>query len=196
MTAKKLPDDKPIVEFKTKSAWTKWLEKNHDSSSGGWLRLAKKNSGLKSPSRDEALDSALCYGWIDGQSRSEGESTWLQKFTPRTKRSIWSKINREKVQRLIELGEMRPAGLAEIDRAKEDGRWDAAYDSMATITVPDDLRRELDKNRAANDFFNELDSRNRYAVLFRIHTAKRPETRARRIREFVDMLSRGEKIHN
>ena len=195
MPKKEVKDDKPILEFRQKTAWRKWLEKNHGSSSGAWLRLAKKGSGLSSISRDDALDAALCYGWIDGQARSEGDATWLQKFTPRTKRSIWSKINRQKVQALIESGEMRPAGLAEIERAKQDGRWDAAYDSPKTISVPDDLQDELDKNRKAKSFFETLDSRNRYAILFRIHTAKRAETRAKRIREFVEMLERGERIH-
>jgi uncharacterized protein YdeI (YjbR/CyaY-like superfamily) len=188
-------DGRPILEFRAKSAWTSWLSKNHAQSPGVWLRLAKKGSGLKTVTRDEALDSALCYGWIDGQARSEGESTWLQKFTPRTKRSIWSKKNRENVQRLIGSGEMRPSGIAEIERAKKDGRWDAAYDSPRTMSVPDDLQAELDKNRKAKTFFEKLDSRNRYAVLFRIHTAKRAETRAKRIRDFVGMLERGEKIH-
>jgi len=188
-------DGKPILEFRAKSAWTKWLEKNHDKSSGVWLRLARKNSRVKSITRDEALDSALCYGWIDGQARSEGDATWLQKFTPRTKPSIWSKINRAKVQALIESGEMRPAGLAEIERAKSDGRWDAAYDSPKSIAVPDDLRSELDRNSKARAFFETLNSQNRYAILFRIHTAKKAETRAKRIKQFVEMLERGEKIH-
>ena len=189
------PDEKPVVEFRKKSDWTKWLSKNHDKSSGVWLRMAKKDSGLESISRGDALDAALCYGWIDGQSRSEGDKTWLQKYTPRTKRSIWSKINREKVQALIEIGEMRPAGLAEIERAKKDGRWDAAYDSSKTITVPDDLQKALNKNKKAKAFFEKLDSRNRYAVLFRTHGAKKQETRERRIKQFVEMLERGEKIY-
>jgi uncharacterized protein YdeI (YjbR/CyaY-like superfamily) len=119
-------DGKPVMEFRQKSLWSRWLEKNHDKSPGVWLRLAKKDSRLTSVSRPEALDAALCYGWIDGQARSEGELTWLQKFTPRTKRSIWSKVNRAKVQELIDIGEMQPAGLAEIERAKHDGRWEAA----------------------------------------------------------------------
>ena len=191
----KAPDDKPILEFSRKSSWRTWLENNHDRSSGVWLRLAKKGSGQKSVTRDEALDAALCYGWIDGQAKSEGDATWLQKFTPRGKRSIWSKINREKVQALIESGEMNNAGLAEIDRAKKDGRWEAAYDSPKTITVPDELQSALDKNPEAKAFFETLDSRNRYAILFRLQTAKKPETRERRIREFVSMLERGEKIH-
>lgn len=189
------PDGKPIIEFQRKSAWMSWLRKNYDRSTGVWLRLAKKDSGLTSISRNEALDVALCYGWIDGQARSEGDETWLQKFTPRGKRSIWSKKNRENVQRLIDSGEMRRAGSAEIERAKKDGRWDAAYDSPRTMPVPDDLQATLDKNRKAKAFFEKLDSRNRYAILFRIHTAKRAETRAKRIREFVGMLERGETIH-
>ena len=191
----KSPDGKPVVEFGSKTAWSKWLDKNHDESSGVWLRLAKKDSGLKSVSRSDALDVALCFGWIDGMAKSEGDATWLQKFTPRTKRSIWSKKNRDNVQRLIDSGDMRPAGLAEIDRAKSDGRWDAAYDSPRTISVPDDLQIALAANKKAKKFFEALDSKNRYAVLFRIHNAKRPETRAKRIGEFVEMLARGEKFH-
>lgn len=192
----KSPDEKPILDFRNKAAWAKWLEKNHDESSGVWIRLAKKNSELISISRGDALDSALCYGWIDGQARSEGDATWLQKFTPRGKRSIWSKINRVKVQALIDSGEMRPSGFAEIERAKADGRWDAAYDSPKTMTVPDELQSALDKNRKAKTFFATLDSRNRYAILFRIQTAKKAETREKRIKEFVEMLARSEKIHS
>lgn len=191
----KSPDGKPIVEFQDKSAWISWLKKNCDKSTGVWLRLAKKDSGLTSISRNEALDVALCYGWIDGMSKSEGDETWLQKFTPRTKRSIWSKKNRENVQRLIDSGEMQPSGLAEIERAKSDGRWDAAYDSPRTIAVPEDLRQALEKNKKAAKVYEGLDSRNRYAILFRIHNAKKPETRARRIKEFVEMLARGDKLH-
>lgn len=191
----KSPDEKPILEFRQKSAWTTWLEKNHAGSSGVWIRLAKKNSGLKSISRDDALDVALCYGWIDGQARSEGEATWLQKFTPRRKRSIWSKVNRENVRRLIESGEMRSAGHAEIDRAKKDGRWEAAYDSPKSMPVPDELKSELARNKKAKAFFDTLSSQNRYAILFRIHNAKKAETKAKRIKQFVEMLERGEKIH-
>ena len=183
------------MEFRQKNTWTKWLDKNHDKSAGVWLRLAKKDSGLVSVTRDEALDVALCYGWIDGQARSEGELTWLQKFTPRTKRSIWSKVNRVRVQKLIDEGEMQPPGLAEIERAKNDGRWDAAYDSPKTMTMPEDLQAALVKNRKAAAFFEKLDSRNRYAILFRVQNAKKAETRARRIEQFVDMLARGEKLH-
>lgn len=191
----KSPDEKPILEFRQKSAWTRWLEKNHDKSSGVWIRLAKKNSEVSSISRSDALDVALCFGWIDGQARSEGDKTWLQKFTPRGKRSIWSKINRENVRRLIESGEMRPPGIAEIERAKKDGRWEAAYDSPKSIAIPDELQAELDRNKKAKAFFDTLNSQNRYAILFRIHTAKKAETKAKRIRQFVEMLERGEKIH-
>jgi len=188
-------DDKPILVFKRKNTWAAWLDENHGSSSGVWLRLAKKASGVESVSRDEALDVALCYGWIDGQAKSEGEIHWLQKFTPRSKRSIWSKRNRDKVQALIETGEMRSAGLAEIERARKDGRWEAAYDSPRNISVPDDLKAALDENGQAKSVFGTLDSRNRYAILFRIHTAKKVETRAKRIRQFVEMLARNEKLY-
>ena len=191
----KSPDGKPIVEFARKSTWMAWLKSNHDKSSGVWVRLAKKGSDLKSVSRVDALDVALCYGWIDGMAKSKGDSTWLQKFTPRTKRSIWSKKNRENVQRLVDGGEMQPPGMAEIERAKSDGRWDAAYDSPRTIEVPEDLRKALETNKKARKCFENLDSRNRYAILFRIHNAKRAETRAKRVRQFVEMLDRGEKIH-
>jgi uncharacterized protein YdeI (YjbR/CyaY-like superfamily) len=189
------PDDKPILSFDDKKAWLKWLDKNHAKSSGLWLRLAKKGTGIKSVTRDESLDVALCYGWIDGMAKSEGDETWLQKFTPRTKRSIWSKRNRELVQRLVESGEMQPAGLAEIERAKADGRWEAAYDSPKNIAVPDDLEKALRGNKKAKTFFESLDSRNRYAILFRIHTAKKAETREKRISQFVEMLTKNEKIY-
>lgn len=160
-----------------------------------WLRLAKAASGTPSVSYSEAVEVALCYGWIDGQKKGESENTWLQKFTPRAKRSIWSKINREKALALIERGQMKPAGLKEIERAKEDGRWDAAYDSSSTATVPGDLQAALDKNARAAAFFATLDRGNRYAILFRIHTARKPETRAKRIQQFIEMLARNEKVH-
>ena len=184
-----------LVEAPSRGAWRAWLAQNHESSPGVWLVQYKKASGRPSVVYADAVEEALCYGWIDGQARSEGDSTWLQKYTPRTKRSIWSKINRDKVQALIKSGDMRPAGLAEIERAKKDGRWDAAYDSSKTITVPDDLEKALYKNKEAKAFFEKLDSRNRYAILFRIHNAKKAETRERRIKQFVEMLERGEKIY-
>ena len=160
-----------------------------------WLRLAKKASGIPSVSYDEALEVALCYGWIDGQKRSESENCWLQKFAPRSKSSIWSKLNREKVLALIDAGRMKPAGLDEIERAKRNGRWDAAYDSPRRATVPHDFQAALDENPRAKASFAALDSRNRYAVLFRIQTAKKPETRAKRIQQFVQMVEKNEKLH-
>jgi uncharacterized protein YdeI (YjbR/CyaY-like superfamily) len=160
-----------------------------------WVRFAKKGSGIPSVTYAEALDAALCYGWIDGQSRSVDETWYLQKFTPRRARSIWSKRNREKVAALIESGRMRPAGLAEIDRAKADGRWDAAYDGPAAATVPDDLQAALDANPAAADSFAGLNGQNRYAILHRVQTAVKPETRARRIAQFVEQLARGETLY-
>ena len=187
--------EKQILFFSGKRPWLSWLAKNHTSSSGVWLRFAKKGSGVKSLSYDEALDVALRYGWIDGQAKSDGAEYWLQKYTPRGKRSTWSKRNRERALALIESGDMKPAGLAEVERAKSDGRWDAAYDSPSKIGVPDDLQAALDANAKASAFFTALDKRNRYAILWRIHTAKKAETRAKRISEFVAMLARNEKIH-
>ena len=187
--------EKPVLFFSGKGAWLTWLARNHAKSSGVLLRFAKKASGVKSITYDQALDVALRYGWIDGQSKSDGAEYWLQKFTPRGKRSIWSKRNREKALALIESGQMRRAGLAEVERAKKDGRWEAAYDSPSRATVPNGLEAALSENVEARAFFNTLDSRNRYAILFRIHTAKKPETRAKRIREFVAMLARNEKVH-
>jgi uncharacterized protein YdeI (YjbR/CyaY-like superfamily) len=155
---------------------------------GCGLKFAKKNSGIESISHAEALDVALCYGWIDGQAAKFDDNYWLQRFTPRRPRSKWSKINREKVKQLMEKGEMKPAGLQEVERARADGRWDAAYEAQSKATVPDDLQRELEKNDLAREFFATLDSRNRYAILYRIQDAKKPETRARRIEKYVAML--------
>jgi len=150
---------------------------------------------VQSLTYSEALEVALCYGWIDAQKKSESENTWLQKFTPRTKKSIWSRINREKALALIQAGEMKPAGLKAIESAKADGRWDAAYDSPSRATVPPDLQAALDRNARAKDFFATLDGANRYAVLFRIQTAKRADTRAKRIDRFIKMLENKEKLH-
>ena len=183
----------PVLPFASAAEWEAWLEEHHATSGGLWIRFAKKGSGIPSVTRDEALEAALCYGWIDGQARSVDETAWVQKFTPRGARSIWSKINREKVEKLIADGRMRPAGLAEVERARADGRWDAAYDSPSRATVPDDLQTALDARPRAKDFFAALDGRNRYAILFRLQTAKTAETRAKRIRDFVRMLEDGEK---
>ena len=190
-----VPADNPIVEFQQQEDWRRWLKKNHQSSTGVWLRIAKKSSKSSSVSYAEALETALCYGWIDGQKRPDSEQAWLQRFTPRGKRSIWSRINREKALALVEKGQMQAAGSREIERAKQDGRWDAAYDSARTAVVPADLQAALDRNAKALQFFKTLDSANRYAVLFHIQTVKKAETRARKIEQFVAMLERNEKIH-
>jgi uncharacterized protein YdeI (YjbR/CyaY-like superfamily) len=187
------PDGKPIRSFRDRSSWAAWLEKNHAASPGVWLRLAKKSSKLKSVSYADAVEVALCYGWIDGQGKGEDENHSLQKFTPRSARSIWSKRNREKALALIESGRMKPAGLTEIEQAKQDGRWAAAYDSPSTMKVPRDFQAAVSEDARAKAFFKSLDGRNRYAILFQIQTAKRRETRARRIERFVAMLAREEK---
>ena len=185
----------PVRLFKSKEDWSAWLEKNHHKSTGLWLRLAKKDSPLRSVSYKEALEVALCYGWIDGQKRPESEQAWLQRFVARSNTSIWSKINREKALALIRNGEMKPAGLEAIERAKKNGRWDAAYDSPNVATVPSDFQAALDANPRAAAFFKTLDRANRYAVLWRIQTVKKAETRARKIVQFIGMLEREEKIH-
>ena len=175
--------------------WAAWLKKHHANSPGVWLRIAKKGAPTTSISHPEALDLALCYGWIDALSRSDGAHFWLRRFTPRAARSIWSKVNRDKALALVAAGQMQPAGLKEMARAQADGRWAAAYDPGSTSQVPADLQAALDAEPAAKAFFATLDSQNRYAVLFRLQTAKLAETRARRIDTFVAMLARGEKLH-
>jgi uncharacterized protein YdeI (YjbR/CyaY-like superfamily) len=190
-----VPGELPVKLFKDKNDWAAWLDKNHSASSGLWLRIAKKAAKLKSVSYAEALEMALCYGWIDGQKRSYDGSSWLQKFTPRGARSIWSAINREKAGELIRSGHMKPAGLKAIERARENGQWAAAYDSQSKITPPDDFQAELDENPKAKEFFNTLNSANRYAILFRLQTAKRPETRLKRLQQFLAMLEKHEKLH-
>lgn len=188
--------DYPIILFEDQSAWREWLAENHSSAPGIWLRLARKAAELRSVSGPEALQVALCYGWIDGQARSYDDESWLLKYTPRGKRSVWSKRNREYVEHLIAAGEMQPAGLAAIEAAKADGRWDRAYDSPATASVPDDLQAALDANPEARAFFATLKGQNRYAILHRIQTAVKPETRVRRIEKFVAMLARKETLHS
>ncbi len=194
--AKKAPaGELPIVSFAQPRAWADWLAANHASSRGVWIKLAKKGSGIASVTYPEALDVALAWGWIDGQKGRFDETAWLQKFTPRGARSLWSKVNREKALALIASGEMKPPGLAEVERAKQDGRWEAAYDSPSRATVPEDLAAALAANARAAEFFSTLNAANRYAVLFRIQTVKQAETRARRIAQFVEMLARHEKLH-
>jgi uncharacterized protein YdeI (YjbR/CyaY-like superfamily) len=182
--------------FKDQTDWENWLKEHHKSSIGIWLRLGKKGSGLKSVTYAEALEGALCYGWIDGQKKPENEETWLQRFVPRSDKSIWSKINREKAETLIKRSRIMPVGLEAIARAKANGRWDAAYDSPSRSSVPEDFQFALDAKPRAKAFFETLDRANRYAVLFRIQTVRKAETRARKIREFVDMLSSHKKIHS
>jgi uncharacterized protein YdeI (YjbR/CyaY-like superfamily) len=194
-TAKKSSADLPIVSFERVKEWEAWLAKQHRTSRGVWIRMAKKATGVPSITHPEALDVALCYGWIDGTRKGESATTFLQKFGPRAKRSTWSKINREKVQALIDAGRMKPAGAAEIERAKQDGRWEAAYDSQKNMQMPPDLEAALAAKPRAKAEFAKLDSRNRFAILFRTHQAKKPETRAKRIADFVAMLSRGERIY-
>jgi uncharacterized protein YdeI (YjbR/CyaY-like superfamily) len=185
----------PIRLFATASAWESWLAKNHRTSAGMWLRLAKKGSDLRSVTYAEALEIALCYGWIDGQKRGESDQAWLQRFLPRSGKSIWSKINRDKALALIASKRMKAAGQEAIDAAKKNGMWDSAYDSPKSAQVPEDFQAALNTSPRARDFFRALDSANRYAVLFRLQTAKKAETRARKIREFAEMLERGERIH-
>jgi len=185
----------PTLSFATPRAFSDWLADHHASSRGFWLRLAKKASGTASITYAEAVDVALAWGWIDGQKQRGDEVSWLQKFTPRGARSVWSKINREKALALIAAGAMQPSGLAEVERAKQDGRWDAAYDPPSRATVPADLQEALAKNPRAAAFFATLDAGNRYAVLWRVQTAKKAETRQKRIADFVAMLARGEKVH-
>lgn len=187
-------EEEPLL-LADRAAWERWLDAHHASSQGVWLRIARKGAALESVTHAEALEEALRYGWIDALRRRHDEVSFVQRFTPRRPRSLWSKINREKAEALIAAGRMQPAGLREVERARQDGRWEAAYDPPARATVPDDLRAALDANPRARDFFAALDGRNRYAVLFRIQTAKRADTRARRIRQFVEMLEKHEKLY-
>ena len=181
--------------FADAKAWGAWLAMHHASSSGVWIQIARKGSGIASVHYPEVLDVALSYGWIDAIRRGFDDKTFLQRFTPRGLRSIWSKINRDKALALIASGHMKPSGLVEVERAKKDGRWAAAYAGQKSATVPDDLAAVLAANPGAAAFFASLDSRNRYAILFRLHGAKKPETRARRLATFVAMLAKGEKLY-
>lgn len=185
----------PTLAFATPAAFSTWLSKNHDSADGLWLKLAKKDSKVKSLTYAEAIDVLLCWGWIDGQKQTAEAGFWLQKVTPRRPRSIWSQINCKKAEALIASGQMKPAGLRQVELAKADGRWKAAYASAKTATVPADFVAALAKNARARRFFEALDGTNRYAVLWRIGQAKKPETRVARIAKFVAMLAAHEKIH-
>jgi uncharacterized protein YdeI (YjbR/CyaY-like superfamily) len=194
-TAMKNTENLPILFFETQQDWEEWLKEHHHEVAGVWLKLAKKDAGLTSLTYAQGLESALCYGWIDGQKASGEHPFWLQKFTPRRPKSLWSQVNREKAAALIAAGRMQPAGLRQVELAQADGRWDQAYASQSRITIPADFQSELDKNPQAQAFFHTLDSANRYAILFRIQTAKRAETRAARIQQFLEMLVKQEKLH-
>lgn len=187
--------DLPVDEFASAKAWERWLRANHATAPGLWLKIAKKGTGVTTVEFVDAIEVALCYGWIDGLRHAHDDTYFRQRFTPRKPRSKWSMINRDRVEALTAAGRMRPAGQAEVDAAKADGRWDAAYAGSRTIEVPDDLTRALRRNAKARRAFEGLDSTNRFAILFRIHDAKRPETRARRIEQFVTMLAEGRKLH-
>lgn len=190
-----MSDELPILLFASPVDLERWLEANAAGSSGLWLKIAKKGAPEPSVTYAEALELALCFGWIDSRKRGLDDTHFLQRFTPRRPRGRWSKINREKVEALEAEGRLRPAGAAEVAAAKADGRWDAAYEGQRTAPVPVDLQRALDASPAAAAFFAELDSANRYAITYRLAEAKKPETRDRRLRKFVAMLERGEKIH-
>jgi uncharacterized protein YdeI (YjbR/CyaY-like superfamily) len=183
------------LPFADQAAWRAWLAENHASADGVWIKFAKKGSGIPTVVYAEAVEEALIHGWIDGQVKRVDDDFYMQRFTPRRAQSRWSKINCAKAETLIAAGRMHPAGLAEVERAKADGRWERAYDSPTTATVPDDLRAALDASPAAAKLFAELDGNNRYAILHRLQDAKKPETRARRIEQFVAMLARGETIY-
>lgn len=194
-TRKSSPERPPVRAFRDAAAWEAWLAKNQTAIDGIWMRIAKKASGKKSVTYPEALEVALCYGWIDGLKRPESETTWLQKFTPRRARSLWSKINRDKALVLIESGKMKPAGLEEIERAKNNGCWDSAYASPSSATMTPELEIALKKSPRAKSFFETLSRANRYAILWRVQTAKKAETREKRIRSYIEMLEKGETIH-
>lgn len=192
----KVKEEAPTLTFSSPKEWEKWLKKNQKLTSGIWLRMYKKGSGIASVNYAEALDVALCYGWIDGQKKSFDELSWLQKFTPRRARSLWSKRNIEHVARLEKLGLMTDFGRKEVEAAKADGRWEQAYDSQSTMELPLEFLKELDKHKKAKEFFATLSKANKFAIGWRIQTAKKIETKEKRIKTLVEMLIRGEKIHS
>jgi uncharacterized protein YdeI (YjbR/CyaY-like superfamily) len=184
-----------VMRFKDQRHWAAWLESHHARSAGLWLQIAKKGNVSQSVSYPEAVEAALCFGWIDGQKKTSDDGWWLQKFTPRGPKSLWAKANREKAEELIKDGRMKPAGLKAIESARQNGQWDRAYDSPRGAEVPVDLQQELSAHPRARKFFATLDRANRYAILFRVQTAIRPETLARRIQKLIGMLERHEKVH-
>jgi uncharacterized protein YdeI (YjbR/CyaY-like superfamily) len=184
-----------IIAFASASEFASWLKTNHAVSSGVWVEIAKKGTGRTSVSYDKALDVALSFGWIDGQKKSKDAKAWLQRFTPRRSRSLWSKRNRERAEHLIRSRKMKASGLREVEQAKRDGRWDAAYDSPSRAEIPDDFVRALAKNKKAKAFFDTLNKANRYAIAWRLQTARKPETRQRRLHTILDMMAQGRKFH-
>ena len=192
---KAVKPDSPIRSFTTTKELTSWLAKHHAVSIGIWMQLFKKKSGIDSVTYSEALDVALCYGWIDGQKKPYDAESWLQKFTPRRPKSIWSKRNREHVARLEKSGKMKAAGIKQVEAAKADGRWEQAYDSPSNMVVPVDFLKELAKNKKAETFFKTLNKTNTYAIVWRLQTAKKPETKNKRMKAILEMLKRGEKFH-
>jgi uncharacterized protein YdeI (YjbR/CyaY-like superfamily) len=191
----RVADPAPVLVFDSARSWEAWLAKHHARSPGAWLRIYKKGSGKDSVNYTEALDAAICYGWIDSRKRPGDALSWLQKFSPRRPRSVWSRINTQKAERLIETGRMKPAGLAEVEAAKADGRWQRAYDSPRGATMPADFLKELAKNKAAQSFFEGLSKANAYAIAYRLQTARRPETRQKRMAFILAMLARRQKFH-
>jgi uncharacterized protein YdeI (YjbR/CyaY-like superfamily) len=185
----------PVLAFASSAEWECWLETQPTTSKGVWLKLAKAGAGIPSVSKQEAIDGALCHGWIDGQLDKFDANHWLIRFTPRRPKGKWSQANRERALALIELDRMRPAGMMAIEQAKRDGRWESAYAPQSKATVPEDLQAALDRNPHAKRQFGQLDSHNRYAILYRVQDAKKPETRARRIENYVAVLARGETIY-
>ena len=187
--------DLGIVAFSSAKQWKQWLAKNHARSNGIWLRLFKRTAAVPTVPYDEALDEAICYGWIDGQLKGYDEESWLRKFTPRRPKSVWSKRNRAHAERLMKAGRMRAAGFKEIEAAQQNGRWKSAYDPASTMVVPDDFLRELAKNKRAKAFFNTLNRANVYAIAWRLQTAKTPETRQKRLITILAMLAKGQMFH-
>lgn len=188
-------DDVEVLAFKTARSWETWLERNHTASDGIWLRIYKKGAGEKTVTYAEALDAALCFGWIDGQKRSYDDASFLQRFTPRRARSVWSRVNTEHVERLTAAGRMRPAGVRAVEAAKADGRWERAYAPARSAEPPEEFLRELRKHPSAHAFYATLSRANVYAIVYRLTTAKRPETRDRWIRRIIEMLESGETFH-
>jgi uncharacterized protein YdeI (YjbR/CyaY-like superfamily) len=184
-----------ILSLKSSSEWEAWLESNHATSDGVWLRIFRKDSGKPIIGYLEAVERALCYGWIDGQSKSLDPTSWIQKFTPRRPKSVWSKINTERAERLLKEGKMKPAGVAAVEAAKQDGRWGAAYDPPSKAVIPKEFLQALAKDRKAKAFFDTLNRTNLYSIAWRLQTAKKPETRARRMEAILKILARGKKFH-